>query len=90
MKKCKNLYKKSDSKLKKLYVREDIDEYRYLYMSKKIANSIAVLVIVLIVGLGIGVNEYGKINYQKYKEIIRVREKKSIHSLQKVMITVKK
>lgn len=58
IKKCKKLYKKSDSKLKKLYVREDIDEYRYLYMSKKISNSIAVLGVVLIIGLGIGVNEY--------------------------------
>ena len=70
VKKCKNLYKKSDSKLKKLYVREDIDEYRYLYMSKKIANSIAVLVIVLIVGLGIGVNEYGEAK-NKLSEIQR-------------------
>lgn len=70
VKKCKNLYKKSDSKLKKLYVREDIDEYRYLYMSKKIANSIAVLVIVLIVGLGIGVNEYGETK-NKLSEIQR-------------------
>lgn len=49
---------KNDNKLKKIYVKEDIKEYRYLHMAKKITSCIVILAGVMAIGCGLEIKEY--------------------------------